>query len=549
MNFPRCWLVLALVLWLLGQAAADSAAADAGPATLPAAATPAVDTDIPPGLRVAIIPVEGEIYGFTLQSLQRRVARALASGATAVVVEIDSPGGTLVSSLEISRYLKSLSVPTVAWVHNSAYSGAAVLATACRQIVMSPASVIGDCAPIVPTQSLEATERAKALSPLLSELRDSARRHGYDYALLHAMCVLGVEVYLVEHAETGQRRAVNAADLAVMVHGQDPQTADRGQRGWFGLGGGGTDSGRASVDVATGADRGHWKLVRKIHDGQTLLTLSQAQAVEVGLARSDQVAQTTDLERYLKAAATFRVAQTWSESVANWLTSPMIRGILIMALLLGGYVEMQSPGLGLPGGIALLALVALIGAPFMVGLAEIWHLILLALGLMFLAVEIFLTPGFGFLGVTGLALILAGLVLGIVPSSGDGPIPLPDPAMAAVLRDSLLWTLAAVVLAAIGLFWLTRYFGRIPVLNRLVLSAAQTVPGEFQPVSGSEAVGGGSIAVGDIGQTTAPLRPTGRARFGDRVVDVVSLAEWIEPGRRVRVVEIAGNRIVVEALS
>lgn len=504
-----------------------------------------------PGAQVAIIPVEGEIYGFTMQSLQRRVERALANGATAIALEIDSPGGTLVSSLEISRYIKTLSVPTVAWVHSAAYSGAAVLAAACQQMVMSPASVIGDCAPIVPGMTLEATERAKALSPLLSELRDSARRNGYDYALFHAMCVLGVDVYLVENPASGERRAVNAADYAVMVQGQDPLAADsffRG-RGWFGLGQATTtDPGRASVEVATEADRGKWKLVRKIHDGQTLLTLSQAQAVEAGLARSDKISRATDLQRFLEAAGTFRVAQTWSEAIANWLTSPVVRGILIMALLLGAYIEFQSPGLGLPGAVALVALVALIGAPFLVGLAEIWHLVLIGLGLLLLFIELFVTPGFGFVGITGILLILAGLVLGIVPSSGEGPVPLPDPAMAGVLRDSLLWTLAGLVLAAVGLFWLTKYFGKIPVLNRLVLTAAQTVPAEFQPTSGDEAIGGGRIAVGDVGQAVAYLRPTGRARFAERLVDVVSQGEWIEPGRKVRVVEVAGNRIVVEGV-
>lgn len=119
------------------------------------------------------------------------------------------------------------------------------------------------------------------------------------------MCVLGVEVYLVENPASGERRTVNAADYAVMVRGQDAETADRGQRGWFAFGQSTTDPGRASVDVATEADRGRWKLVRKVHDGQTLLTLSQTQAVEVRLARNDQIAQTADLQRFLVPPASF----------------------------------------------------------------------------------------------------------------------------------------------------------------------------------------------------------------------------------------------------
>jgi membrane-bound serine protease (ClpP class) len=361
------------------------------------------------------------------------------------------------------------------------------------------------------------------------------------------MCVLGVEVYLVEHPATGQRRAVNAADYAVMVRGQQPELAERSQRSWLGWGKEGTDPARASVEVATEADREQWKLIRKVHDGQTLLTLSQAQAVAVGLARSDAIGGVGDLQRFLAAGSVFEVRQTWSEAIANWLTSPVVRGVLVMALLLGAYIELQSPGLGLPGAVALLALGALIGGPFMVGLAEIWHLILIAVGLVLLGVEVLLIPGFGFVGISGLLLMLAGLVLAAVPTTGRGPVPLPDPAMVERLWASVAWTMAGLAAGLVGLYWLTKYFGRIPVLNRLVLGTAQSLPAELQPVRGDKGVGEGQIAVGNLGQAVAQLRPTGRARFGQRIVDVVSLGEWIEPGRRVRVVEVAGNRVVVEA--
>src|SRR5690606_21899706 len=99
-----------------------------------------------------------------------------------------------------------------------------LIASACDQIVMSPASATGDCAPIVPGFGIGPPGRAKALSPLLEEFRDSARAHGYDYTLFHAMCVLGVEVYRVRTPQTGEVRLVNQADYAVMVRGADPDS-------------------------------------------------------------------------------------------------------------------------------------------------------------------------------------------------------------------------------------------------------------------------------------------------------------------------------------
>src|SRR5690606_11391553 len=80
--------------------------------------------------------------------------------------------------------------------------------------------------PIAMGQSLEPTERAKILSPILEEYRDSARANGYDYAMFHAMCELGVKLYFVEHIETGERRLVNQVDYEVMVNGREPSDAD-----------------------------------------------------------------------------------------------------------------------------------------------------------------------------------------------------------------------------------------------------------------------------------------------------------------------------------
>ncbi|NJL32327.1 MAG: hypothetical protein HC898_12320, partial [Phycisphaerales bacterium] len=170
---------------------------------------------------MAIIRLTGLIYDFTVESFQQRAQRAIDDGASVIVIELDTPGGVMTSAIKLSRAIKQLSVPVVAWVHDEAFSAGTLIAAACRFVVMSPRSTLGDCAPIVPGQNLAATERAKALSPLLEEFRDSALANGYDFAMFQAMCELGVELYLIEHKQTGQRRVVNAADYQWMVHGID----------------------------------------------------------------------------------------------------------------------------------------------------------------------------------------------------------------------------------------------------------------------------------------------------------------------------------------
>ena len=155
-----------------------------------------------------------------------------------------------------------------------------MIAAACDQIVMSPASATGDCAPIIPAMEMAPDERAKALSPILEEFRDSARDNGYDFAIFQAMCVLGVEVYYVEHKQTGERRLINQVDYKLMVGGQ----AGSGSHAWSSYDrvdpNDPAQVGKAGREVATDADLGMWQPVEtlasgasvpegRIHDGKT----------------------------------------------------------------------------------------------------------------------------------------------------------------------------------------------------------------------------------------------------------------------------------------
>jgi len=561
------------------QAPADTTDGAAAPAdgdtdssadpALPPGSSGVLSTANPAGATVAVIPVEGMIYGFTLTSLERRIDKAVAGGASMIVLELDTPGGEVSAALEISKYLKGLNVPVVAWVNNDAYSAGILIAAACSQgIVMSPASATGDCAPIVPSQELAPTERAKALSPILEEFRDSAQANGYDYAVFHAMCVLGVEVYYIENPETGQRKLVNQVDYNLMVHGRAP-----GGGGIGALFSGGSSAekqvGEARREVASDADVGKWVPVTslpsganlpngQVHDGKTLLTLNQTRATDIGLAKGI-VRDNNELKQHLAAGSVTTVTQTWSEDIAGWLTHPFVRGFLVLVLLAGAYMEFQSPGIGVPGAAAAVALVVLLGAPFIVGLAEVWHLLAFLVGFCLLVVEIVATPGFGLLGVLGVVLMLAGLILSVVPTgSGGGPISLPPPEMIGRLQQSIASILTGFVLGTAVVVALIRHFGNVPVLNKLILAgnqmsqadrAAAVMRGETQPgihVSGDEDTSADQITVGTTGVAVSDLRPSGRAELSGRTVDASARRGFIESGESVEVVQLTGFGVIVD---
>jgi len=189
-------------------------------------------------------------------------------------------------------------------------------------------------------------------------------------------------------------------------------------------------------------------------------------------------------------------------------------------------------------------LMALVGAPYLLGLAAIWHIVLLLVGLALVVVEVFTAATAGILAAVGALLMFVGMVLSVIPTAGGpsfGPISLPPSTQAMRLLIASATTLGAVLVSFVGFYFLTRHMGRIPGLNRLVLVPTQTSPQPLAPEMASNI----TLLVGDTGQTLTALHPTGQARFADRVVDVVSVGSFIDAHCSVTVREVHGNRIVV----
>jgi membrane-bound serine protease (ClpP class) len=160
---------------------------------------------------------------------------------------------------------------------------------------------------------------------------------------------------------------------------------------------------------------------------------------------------------------------------------------------------------------------------------------------------LFVLPGFGLAGVTGGVLILSGLVM-----AGQRFTPV-DGLSTNDLLNSLLVVVASGGCAFVAMMLVAQHAGTIPGLNRLMLpppTAALTVPGADGPMTGAAA---GAVAfgvqIGDEGIADSPLRPAGRAMFGDDYVDVVSEGLFVDQGDRIRVIRISGNRVMVRKVT
>lgn len=585
------------LIWLFGCVAAALALAPAAGATADAPQPAQSAGASVPASRfaknVAVITIEGPIDAVTARSVSRRIAQATEGGADALVFEINSPGGEVGAVLEICNAIKRSAIKnTVAWVNAQAYSGGALVALACRQIVVASAAALGDAAPIAVDpakgiKNLAPTERAKILAPLLAEVVDSARRNGYDEKLVQGMVMLGVELWLIENVADPTRRLFIGREEFVELFGKQPPAGSprlvsgaapaatrpatpagaAPANGSPGVGAGAAPGGAGFVPAApnqpgalvrdvslgldtpstrpvlTGADRDRWRLVEYVTDGNTIVTLRDSELTRYGLAAAT-VNGDDELKSFFGATNLSRLDRSWSESLVAFLNSYSVKGVLIVVFLLALFLEMTHPGLVLPGTVAALALLTLLAPPMLIGMADWWEVAAILGGIVLIALEIFVLPGFGVPGVLGLVLLFGGLLGTFVPAGSGGLFP--DTAEG---QSGLIYGVAtlavSVTTSLVLMYFIGKNFGRLPVFGALVLKSPEpSPPGMLEAMGAGDA--SGPVRAGDRGVTLSPLRPSGRAQFGEDIVDVVSDMGYVAPGEAVRVRAVEGLRIVVE---
>lgn len=494
--------------------------------------------------RVAILTVEGPITSVTASSLERRLSDAMEQGADAIVIRLDTPGGELMSTLEICRMLKADAPPnTIAWIDPHAFSAGTVIALACREIVIAPGGMFGDSAPVSPLGPIPQTERAKIESPLLAEVVDSARRNHYDERIVQAFVSLGIELWLLENVETGQRIAVDRGEYRDIFGDEPPETIPsitppkpdaEPIAPWFdSLMSGGAPAGedisdmvqRPSSRTRLGAsDRNDWTVLGQVVSSDRLLALTPGESIAYGMVPRT-IADENELKAFLGASSITTYDRSWSESLVMFLVSWPVRIVLIIIFLVCLFVEFAFPGTGIFAAGSMAALLVLLGAPWIVGLAQWWDILFVMLGIALVAVELFLMPGTLVAGIAGALLMLAGLVGTFV--SGD----MNSNELVDGLFRGLLVVISGLIGAIVIMWWLGRRFEHSRFAARIVLrtevdsnTGGAPDADTHRPDTGSEA-----IAVTD-------LRPAGRIRCGDVVIDAVSSGRWIQRGATVRVV-------------
>ena len=435
---------------------------------------------------VVVVPLSGEISPSLLTFLRRALKSAEVSGATAIIFEMNTYGGRLDSAEEITSALNHATIPTYTFINSNAGSAGALIALATQHIYMSPVSAIGAAAPVLPTgEDLPLTAREKTISYWSALIRGSALKNGHN-------------------PDIGE---------AFMNKDKEVKIGDR-----------------------------------IVHAKGTLLTLNAQEATEKINGKpllADGVADSiVDLTK--KASLKGNVVSihaTGFEQLALWITA------LAPLLLLGGIVfawlEFKIPGATMPGIISAICFALFFLGHYLAGLAG-WEVVaLFILGVVLVIIEIlFFAHSTIVFGVLGVLLMLASMLWAMIDRYPEQPF-FPTGEMLVVPLRNLFMALIA---AAIVIWLLARYLPQTSIYRRFALMASNPpgpslagVPREFATAI--------DLTPGVEGVSLSILRPSGKARFRDQTVDVITEGEFIAPNTSIKVVGRDGMRVVVKAAS
>lgn len=515
---PRPWLRLNGLLLAIGLLIGVASPPDAAPAQAPAGrAVVPDDGEEAAGeqprdrQRTAVmIPLHEDINPLSGALLERKFRDAVESGVDVVILDIHSPGGFTAVTFELmDMLLDAEGVETVAFIEKDAISGAALMALAADRIVMLPDARIGDAGEIVMGRdgAFRYTE-AKSRSVLAQKVRDTAKATGRPLALAEKMVDKDLVVFEATHKQDGTVRYFSERDWTSLEH---PERWERGKPV--------REAGEEMFFIANGA-----------------------RAVELGIADQtissrDRLAEELGVEEPIPV-----LERSWVDTLVLILNSGIVTFLLLLIGMVALVIELSAPGIGVGGLTSVLCFGLFFWSRFLGGTTGWLEVTLFVIGLLFMATEIFLIPGFGVAGIGGLALTLGSLVMAsrrVVWPEGDQQW--------LDLGVDVLTVAAAFGGFLVILLLLSSYLGDIPGLSRLTLKpqVAAEGPASISPEEAVSLPAWQRVAVGDAGTTLSPLRPSGKMQFGDDTVDVVTEGDFVESGQTVKVIRKQGARVVV----
>jgi len=461
-----------------------------------------------------LIKVTGQVDKALYEKLEPKVKSVIRNnGANLIILQLECDGGETEVAYRLAEFFRNLkddngenSVMTVAYVTKGARNTATSIALGCTQIVMDKDAVLGAYERILQTPE----KYEKYADHVRIPLEELAEKQGYPPLLIRGMLDKKINIHQVALKNKAfERRLMDSDELAL-------------------------DQKKASPK---------WTPLRKLKESGQLLSLTSRQAKELDLVVDIFAGNPGEANEWLKGIYGLeKIHDTpsgWRETLANYLCSPVLSYFLVILGITGLILEMKIPGFGLPGVVAAICFVLYFWAH-----SQMHHnltmlaVLLFILGVILIIIEVFLVPGLGITGVSGVILIIVSLGLVTLVKK-------PETTYEWVEFGKTLTILSLSLMGSVaGALTVAHYLHNIPWANRLVL----TPPGDRLEVLEEEAnrFESNAALLGAIGEAATVLRPAGKARFGDQYLDVIAEGSYVPAGARLQVIEIEGNRIVVK---
>ena len=428
--------------------------------------------------------IKQEIAPAVWHQTKKVFENAEAMDADLILIHMNTYGGTVVDADSIRTRILNSPIPVWVFIDNNAASAGALISIACDSIFMRPGANIG--AATVVNQSGEKSPY-KYQSYLRSIMRATAQSHGAD--------------------------TIFTENDTIIKWFRDPILAE------------------AMVDEDV--------YVAGIIDTGKILTFTAVEAMKNGFCEGmaeniEDLLRQANIENY-----TIEEFQpTGIDVIIGFLTNPIVSGLLIMAIVGGIYFEMQSPGIGFPLIIAGIAAIAYFAPLYLEGLAQNWEIIIFVVGLVLIAVELFVIPGFGIAGISGITLSVSGLVLSLVDNVNFN--------FEGVDSSAFFVAVLTVTIALFGGFTLSIWLGQKIFtaqkgpFRKFSLQSIQTTTEGYIGVNTHQRDMVGKEA---IAQTV--LRPSGKVIIDGEIWDALSEDGFIDRNTAVQIIKQEATQLYV----
>lgn len=439
-----------------------------------------------------------------------------------IILELDTPGGQVFAAQKISDALKEMDIqydiPIIAVVNNWAISAGAMLAYSCRYIAAVKDASMGAAAPV--TQSGESTSE-KVNSAIRADFANRAAF--YDRNPLIAEAMVDADLILVERdgkiMELSSDKDIESTDHVITRKGK-LLTLDSKQM---------LELGVANIRLMP----------------EKLVPITEEQKEKGEWNGSQELLFTYPFFKNIPNAVVKSFQMDWRTKFFAFLASPIIASILFLGLLVGFYMEVSTPGFGLPGIVALVCLGLIILSSFAFEAAGWLEFIILGVGVLLILIELFVIPGFGVTGIIGIVLTIGALIVILLPGIKDVKFNFDTQTLNAAgqfVFHRLVWLAGSVIIGVITIALLAKFLlPKFAPFSPLVLKGEQE--GYFAGRAKEELP-----EIGAVGVVVSPLRTAGKVEINGELYDAVSSGKFLMKGVKIKVIGIEGSKMIVEEI-